>query len=241
MSAAETVPAPEVAYDGRDLVASHGTHEPVRIVLHDTEGHDVAGTRDLAGVAAFWHGQGLGYGAHLGVDAEGLTGRYVDDREIAWHVARRNTGSLGIEQIGFAWFPLPTWLGRKDQLETVSQWLAHWSAKYGIPLRVDVEHGVSTHAMQSKTFGGTHTDPGRFYPLDRVIDRAVEIRQHPEPVKPPKDLFWLWLRWWLGEGEFRDQPRHDPRRRPAELPEKVPAAWWERAERFVAARERAAA
>src|SRR5262245_9285560 len=113
----KTVPAPRVDYNGEALVASHGAHKPVRIVLHDTEGHDVGGIADLEGLATFWHSQGRGFGSHIATDAEGFSGRYCNDRQIAYHVAKRNTGSLGIEQIGFASFTTAEWMKRPKQLD----------------------------------------------------------------------------------------------------------------------------
>lgn len=173
---------PPIAYDGRELVTSHGSHLPVRVVLHDTESHDTAGIGDLRGIAEFWHRQGRGYGAHVGVDKEGNSARYVSDDLIGWHVQDRNTGSLGVEQIGFASFPLAVWWTRPRQLQTVARWLAYWSDRYGIPLRLHVERGVSTHAMQSEAYGGGHYDPGRGYPLRFVVQLARTYKRFPPAV-----------------------------------------------------------
>lgn len=52
--------------------------------------------------------------------------------------------------------------------------------------------------------------------------------------EPPEEaLYWLWLRWRLGEGEFRKHGPHNPAKRPKVLPRKVPRAWWERATAFL--------
>lgn len=234
------VTAPRIDYDGRALVASHGHHTPTRIVYHDTEGHDEAGIRDLAGVAFYWHGISWGPGSQIGVDAEGYTARYVDDLEIAYHVENHNTGSLGIEQIGFARFLPSVWLLRPKQLETVAHWTAYWSVTYGIPLKLDVEHGVSTHAMQSRAFHGSHTDPGTGYPLQRVLDRAqaiVATGAVPKPKPPLKiDPFWEWARWRLGEGEFKQYGPSSFTHRPVTIPKRVPDAWWPRLGKFVGQR-----
>lgn len=61
----------------------------------------------------------------------------------------------------------------------------------------------------------------------------------PDPTSPPLpkvDPFWAWLRWWLGEGEFKDH-RRDAALRPADAPKVIPAAWWNRARKFLAARK----
>lgn len=161
---------PDIDYDGRALVDSHGSHTPQRIVIHDTEGHDEAGTTDLRHLGEFWHNQNQGYGAHIGVDREGLTGRYVNDSEVAWHVGGHNTGSLGIEQIGFASLGLSGWRARTKQMQKVARWIAWWSTKYGIPIEQSVKKGVCTHKMMSEAYPAdtNHTDPGR-YPLRGVL------------------------------------------------------------------------
>jgi hypothetical protein len=172
------VKRPEVQYDGREHVDSHGAHVPVRIILHDTESHDVAGIKDLRGIAEFWDRQNEGYGAHIGIDKEGNTARYVRDKEIAWHTGGRNTGSLGIELIGFARFGFAGWRVRRRQLDKAARWLAFWSQEYDIPLRPDVERGVSTHRAQSLAFRtSTHTDPGLGFPLGSVLRKAKRIKR----------------------------------------------------------------
>jgi hypothetical protein len=60
----------------------------------------------------------------------------------------------------------------------------------------------------------------------------------PDPVPPPLpeiDPFWAWLRWYLGEGEFRGH-QQEPGLRPKGLPARIPSAWWTREKKFLAAR-----
>lgn len=240
-----SIAAPRVSYDGRALVHGHGTQDPHFITLHDTESHDAAGIRDLAGIATFWSGVDWGPGAHRGIDKDGLVALYLDDHEIGYHVASHNSGNLGIEQIGFARFTPKVWLARPKQLDAVAHQLAYWCVKYDIPVRLDTEHGISTHAMQSRKHHGDHYDPGTWYPLKRVLRRTNEIIA--EGITPPKkpqhyheDPYWLWLRWRLGEGEFKAFEPHDPYARPKRLPAKVPQSWWARQEKFLAKRRKAA-
>ena len=175
---------PRIQYDGRALVASHGAHQPVRAIIHDTESHDWAGIRDLKGIALFWHqqknlrGKPAELGAQVGIDETGNSARYVDDLEVAWAVGGRNTGSLHIELIGFAAFTRDMWFRRPRQLHKCARWLAYWNKKFGVPLTIDVEHGVSTHAMQSDAFHtSTHQDPGKGFPLKMVVWLAKRYRR----------------------------------------------------------------
>lgn len=176
-----SVREPRIDYDGRSLVASHGPHVPVRSIIHDTESHDEKGVRDLAGVANFWHNQRLpdgrpaGYGAQRGIDKKGNSARYVDDDKVAYHTGGRNTGSLGTELIGFAFFTrLVWWVKRTKQMHKLAKWMAYDHKEYGIPLVWDVEKGFSTHRMQSRHFPDltNHTDPGAFFPKKRVMKLA---------------------------------------------------------------------
>ncbi|MFN0092890.1 MAG: peptidoglycan recognition family protein [Acidimicrobiales bacterium] len=175
---------PRIDVDCRGLVDSHGPHKPVRICLHDTESHDVKGIGDLAGIARFWQAQGRGYGAQIGVDAEGHSARYVNDTLIAWHVGGINTGTLGVEQIGFARWGKAVWVARPRQLEKVARWLAYWHVEYGIPLkraRFDeatglMGPGVFTHKDWSDVSAlSDHWDPGYGYPTTFVIWRARQL------------------------------------------------------------------
>jgi hypothetical protein len=71
----------------------------------------------------------------------------------------------------------------------------------------------------------------------RTLDNARETTV-PKPVP---DWFWLWLKWRLGEGEFKDFGPHDLAHRP-ELPfggsgqTPVPAWAWTKAAEFTSAR-----
>lgn len=57
----------------------------------------------------------------------------------------------------------------------------------------------------------------------------------PKPA-PSVDPYWAWLRWYLGEGEFKGHKR-DPQRRPKDAPRVIPLTWWTRERKFVAARK----
>jgi len=166
----------------------HGSQKPVRIVLHDTESHDVAGIGDIAGIFSFWHTQpnpsGSGfaqYGAHFVVDKTGNIGRGGDATDIQWHVGNLNTGSIGIEQIGFASFGKLVWKReRRKQLFAVARCLAWAHGEYGIPLRVNKnpqDPGVTTHRLVGLAGidPSGHTDPGAGYPLGLLITMAKTI------------------------------------------------------------------
>lgn len=161
---------------GRDF--SIGQAKPVRVVLHDTECHDAKGITEIEGVVNYWwahpYPHGTRNGAHFVVDEDGNIGQVAPIDHILQHTGGANTGSVGIEQIGFASFSDHAWLQRPKQLAAVAQLLAWLHGIAGIPLELSTSRGVSTHAMQSKIHPESegHTDPGNGYPLHHVLGIA---------------------------------------------------------------------
>jgi N-acetyl-anhydromuramyl-L-alanine amidase AmpD len=143
------------------------------IVLHDTEGANLPGIRDLRGLGAFFDTRGVDASAHVGNDAEGNAARFVEDGEKAWHCAAFNSVALGIEQIGFA--SQRSW--PEAQLRCTAQYIAHWSQEHHIPIVHSIRHGVCRHSDLGAA-GGGHSDPGTAYPLARVLQmaRAMTLR-----------------------------------------------------------------
>lgn len=161
----------------RTSVATHGSMTPKRIILHDTECGDAQGIRELEGVVHYWNGvQKAGYGAHLIIDKDGNTAVCAPFDRVCWHTLHRNTGSIGIELVGFARFTPRMWFLRISQLRAAARWIAWLSISEGIPIRFDVERGVSRHADQSRAFGGDHFDPGKGFPLGWVLRVARKYK-----------------------------------------------------------------
>lgn len=163
---------PQVQYDGRGMIATHGTAHPLRGVWHSTECGDSQGITELTGVLAFWKQQGLGYGAQLLIDKDGNSALAASPDAIVWAVENHNSGTFSIELIGFARFSLLTWLTRRKQLDKLARWMAWLRKEYGIPLDFSVNRGWSRHLDQSRAFGGTHTDPGIGFPCRLVLRKA---------------------------------------------------------------------
>jgi N-acetyl-anhydromuramyl-L-alanine amidase AmpD len=167
----------------------HGSHRPVRVVLHDTESHATAGIGDIAGIFNFWHtqknpdGSLAQYGAHFVVDEVGNVGEGGSTDQVQWHVGGLNTGSIGIEQIGFASFTRMVWKReRRKQLYSVARLLAWAHGEYGIPLKVQSDPrapGITTHKKVGEAGIDTtgHTDPGAGYPLGFVVTLAKMMQR----------------------------------------------------------------
>ena len=168
---------PAISYDARGLVKTHGRRKPVRGVWHSTECGDAAGISELEGIVAYWRRQNLGYGAHVIVDKDGLSAMCANPSEICWAVEGRNTGTFSVEMVGYAKFTPKLWWLRQKQLREVARWMAWLNVEYNVPLTFDVEHGWSRHLDQSRVFGGSHTDPGRGFPMGYVLRLARRYRR----------------------------------------------------------------
>ena len=145
--------------DLRGTVATHGRQDPTRIILHCTQSGNIAGISDITGVALFWRRQGKGYGATYIADAEGNIGRCALPTQVTWHTYMKNSGSVGIELIGFARYRRLDWLNprRRRQLKRVAWLCAKLCHTYGIRPHHDLEHGIAMHRDYP---AGGHTDPG---------------------------------------------------------------------------------
>lgn len=149
--------------------------KPRIIVLHSTEGSNVPdSTADLRGCTDYLCRSIVQASAHVIVDGDGHSARLVADEQKAWHVAQYNPFALGIEQIGHA--ASEHWT--RDEIREAARWIARWSKKYNIPIRVGAVNGgfvtrsgVVTHKMLG-VFGGGHVDPGPRYPLDACLRLA---------------------------------------------------------------------
>lgn len=149
--------------------------KPTLIVLHSTESDNVKGSsRDLANVADFLCRPGVQASSHVIVDSDGHSARLVADEAKAWTQAAYNPHCLSIEQIGRA--ASEKWT--RDEIREAARWVARWSEKFDIPIRLGAvsggsvaRSGVVTHKMLGAA-GGGHVDPGAGYPLDAMLRLA---------------------------------------------------------------------
>lgn len=151
------------------------------IILHDEEA-------PTARSAAAWFANPRACGnggpcgsAHLAMDDKECY-RTLSDSIIPWAAPGANTNGLHIEMAGFAAWKKWQWLKHKRMLDRAADRVARWCVKYDIPPRFlspselkAGRKGISTHANVTKAFGGSHTDPGLFFPRRRFM-RKVRAR-----------------------------------------------------------------
>ncbi len=157
--------------------SSRNGSRPRRIVLHITVSHNRPGLADLRGMVEYLCRPSVQASSHVINDAEGHDARIVADHLKSWTQSAYNPDSLSIEQIEYSdKRTRAEWLaGNKRQLDNTAAWIAYWSRKYGIPITHSVQHGVCAHSDLGRA-GGGHSDPGKFYPLDYVLEKARKIK-----------------------------------------------------------------
>lgn len=148
------------------------------VAVHTTEGNNVPGTGDLAGVRSWFDNPASDASAHLGIDNEGHSEVWVHSNKKAWTILDANPWTLNIEFVGRASQPRSAWTDA--ELKKGAQWAAYWGIKYGIPaqsgnvrnvngLCVCTRKGIITHLDVTKAGFGSHVDPGPGFPMSRFI------------------------------------------------------------------------
>lgn len=177
-------PHDELVLDVSNQSTRHGV-SPDLIVLHSTESPNHPGILDLQGLGAEFNTLASDASAHVGVDGDGNSARYVPDSRKAWSCVFYNARSLNIEQVGFA-SQHADW--PEAQLREVARWIARWSKEHDIPIRAAkvtkdgrvLVSGVIRHEDLGN-IGGAHHDPDldtHTYPLHAVLDLARFYRKH---------------------------------------------------------------
>jgi len=105
---------------------------------------------------------------------------------VAWHAPGANQKGIGIEHAGFARQTRPQWLDEYSlrmlhRSAKLSAWLCQ---RFGIPARFVTADllrrgvpGITTHAECTRAWpekGGTHLDPGPFFPIREYVDFVSE-------------------------------------------------------------------
>lgn len=166
-----TVPKPDMTIIS-PCQSSRGGVKPRLIVLHITVSHNRPGSGDVKAIADYFGRLSTQASSHIINDAEGNDCRCVPDAAKAWTQAAYNPQSLSIEQVEYSDKPRAQWL--KDNakgLENTALWVAYWSVKYGIPLRLSTSSGVCQHRDLGAA-GGGHVDCGPGFPIDVVVEKA---------------------------------------------------------------------
>jgi N-acetyl-anhydromuramyl-L-alanine amidase AmpD len=171
---------------------SHSTHlvtnqserrGPILAVcVHSTESADLPGTTaDLVSIRNWFNNPVAQASSHIGIDGQGNTERWVASNRKAWACGAGNSFTLNIEFVARAAQAAKDW--EEAQVKQGARWLAYWSLKYNIPVQggrvgnvhgqcVCITPGVIRHSDVTAAGFGSHTDPGRAFPMDDFLDAA---------------------------------------------------------------------
>lgn len=185
---------------------AHGGPQPsINIgVIHDIEAPIKTGeARSLCGPDYFGHGGDPGHpvSIHYVVGPDD-TCQGCDEATVAWHVGIGNSGTIGIEQLGFAAFDRSTWLAQGEvQFARLAQLMADISARHPLIRPQWLTDGELVHAWNNKTtpggwathkqmsrcgIGSDHHDPDDGWPADYVMGLVNGgTVPTPVPVPPP--------------------------------------------------------
>lgn len=183
MSSNVTQFVPAVNHGGRM------TGKPTLLVVHDAETPLQRGY--ALSIARNWFGKpqpaGRESSAHYMTDP-GATVQMVHTYDIAWHAGPNANGfTLGYEQAGYASYTRAQWTTPDgiSQMNRLAAILAEDAKFYGVPVRLatdaqirDAAHGhaagICFHRDVTRVLHGTtHTDPGRNYPKDLLIQKVL--------------------------------------------------------------------
>lgn len=136
-----------------------------------------------------------------------------------------------IEIVAFSQHTL--WLPEEPVAKALAALMLELNGEAGIPYRHAVANRNPRSWIPASGWLGhedvpenVHWDPGNLR-WDALF--ALAGGQHEDP-------YWLWLRWRLGEGEFKRFGGASQKHRPTILPDRVPKLWWDRLKAFQSGR-----
>lgn len=150
------------------------------IAVHSTESQDLPGTTDdLKGIRNWFNNPQSDASAHIGVDGDGHSEKWVMSSEKAWTILDLNPVTLNIEFVGRAAQRTDEW--EEAQLKTGAKWAAYWCIRFDLPAQrghlkringvpVVTKKGVIRHSDLTELGFGSHTDPGKGFPLGEFLD-----------------------------------------------------------------------
>jgi N-acetyl-anhydromuramyl-L-alanine amidase AmpD len=149
------------------------------VAVHSTESQDLPGTTDdLRSIRRWFNTPASQASSHIGVDGQGNTELWVHSNEKAWTIGAANGFTCNIEFVGRAAQAGSAW--ETAQIKAGARWLAYWALKYDLPIQqgnvrninglcVCTKKGVIRHSDVTAAGFGSHTDPGRNFPMDDFL------------------------------------------------------------------------
>lgn len=159
------------------------------LCVHSTESHPRPGTGDVDAIQNWFDNPASQASSHYCIDDTGNSRQLVEESRKAWTCGAGNSVTVNYELIGFAAWSNGMWRSHPKQIRKLAQHIAYSSIQWGVPVQrgrvgsrggvlVITKPGVITHNDVSKAGFGTHTDPGRFFPMRLTLRLARWYRKH---------------------------------------------------------------
>jgi len=160
------------------------------IVLHTAEG-----ARTYQSLGSFFASSSSGVSSHVGIDdTPNTVGEYVKRPDKAWTQANYNPMAVAAELCAFAAWDSAEWSRHPNMLATTAAWIQEEAAAFNIPIvRLTPNQaqgggrGVCQH-VDLGAGGGGHTDCGKAFPMDQVLDMAMGWTPSPTPEQEEETL-----------------------------------------------------
>jgi len=173
--------------------ANRGKDDVDVVVLHTMEFPETPDAAER--VARYFQETTRQVSAHYNVDNNSIV-QCVREEDIAWAAPGNNHNGIQIEQSGYARQAKIDWNDAYSRalLKNTARLTGEISRRYRIPLvplgASDLRagrRGVTTHAAVSLAWKrSNHTDPGRAYPMLRVLNMAKKMRGPLSTVLRPE-------------------------------------------------------
>ncbi len=154
------------------------------IVVHDMEMPELPSTAE--NLASWWSSPNCTQVAscHFGVDCDSIV-QMVREQDIAYHVGAANPISIGVELAGYASQTPAQWCDAYStaMLDLAAILISAICRRRSLPATfIDAAGinaggcGITTHSEITKAYhvAGGHSDPGRNFPLQSLLDRVSE-------------------------------------------------------------------
>lgn len=158
------------------------------VAVHSTESQDLHGTKDdLHGIRNWFNDQRSDASSHVGIDGDANTELWVHSNEKAWTIGAANSWTVNIEFVGRAAQPARDW--EEAQIKEGAKWAAYWASKYNFKIQkancrdinglcVCTKKGIIRHSDVTAAGFGSHTDPGRSFPMNDFLTYARWYRKN---------------------------------------------------------------
>lgn len=149
------------------------------IAVHSTESQDLPGTTDDLRAIRNWFDNPVSQASsHIGIDGQGNTELWVHSNKKAWTIGAANSFTCNIEFVARAAQGSSSW--EKAQVKAGARWAAYWCLKYGLPVQIGnvrnvngqcvcSKRGIIRHSDVTAAGFGSHTDPGKAFPMDDFL------------------------------------------------------------------------